>query len=102
MLVLLGWVSWLLGEVDEAVSRMTAALERADAVQHAHTHAYAWYYASVLHAIRSEPDDRKRLTRSVVGLSRNNTGSDTGLDSPARSGASVRRCWIQQQADSTR
>ena len=34
---------------------MAAALERADAVQHAHTHAYAWYYASVLHALRGEP-----------------------------------------------
>jgi class 3 adenylate cyclase/tetratricopeptide (TPR) repeat protein len=55
MLVLMAWVSWMLGQVDEAVSRMTAALERADAVQHAHTHAYAWYYASVLHALRGEP-----------------------------------------------
>jgi hypothetical protein len=27
---------------------MSAALERADAVQHAHTHAYTWYYASHL------------------------------------------------------
>jgi tetratricopeptide (TPR) repeat protein len=34
---------------------MAAALERADAVQHAHTYAYAWYYASVLHALRGEP-----------------------------------------------
>jgi class 3 adenylate cyclase/tetratricopeptide (TPR) repeat protein len=55
MLVLMAWVLWILGEVDEAVSRMAAALKRADAVQHAHTHAYAWYYASVLHALRGEP-----------------------------------------------
>jgi predicted ATPase len=34
---------------------MAAALERADAVQHAHTNAYAWYYACVLHALRGEP-----------------------------------------------
>jgi class 3 adenylate cyclase/tetratricopeptide (TPR) repeat protein len=54
-MVLMAWVFWLLGQVDEAVSRMTDALERADAVQHAHTHAYAWYYASVLHALRGEP-----------------------------------------------
>jgi ATP/maltotriose-dependent transcriptional regulator MalT len=54
-LVLMAWVLWILGQVDEAVARMTAALERADAVQHAHTHAYAWYYASVLHAMRGEP-----------------------------------------------
>jgi tetratricopeptide (TPR) repeat protein len=55
MLALNAWVFWLLGQVDEAVTRMSAALERADAVQHAHTHAYAWYYASVLHALRGEP-----------------------------------------------
>src|SRR6516164_3109263 len=42
MLVLKAWVFWLLGQVD-------------DAVQHAHTYAYAWYYASVLHALRGEP-----------------------------------------------
>jgi tetratricopeptide (TPR) repeat protein len=56
MLVLMAWVFWILGQVDEAVARMTAALERADAVQHAHTHAYAWYYASVLYALRGEPE----------------------------------------------
>jgi class 3 adenylate cyclase/tetratricopeptide (TPR) repeat protein len=54
MLVLMAWVLWILGHVDDAVSRMAAALERADAVQHAHTQAYAWYYASVLHALRGE------------------------------------------------
>ena len=55
MLVLMAWVLWILGQVDEAVLRMDAALERADTVQHAHTHAYAWYYAAVLHALRGEP-----------------------------------------------
>ena len=55
MLALMSWVLWVLGHVDGAVTRMAAALERADAVQHAHTHAYAWYYASVLHALRGEP-----------------------------------------------
>jgi class 3 adenylate cyclase/tetratricopeptide (TPR) repeat protein len=55
MLAFAAWVFWILGQVDEAVARMSAALERADTVQHAHTHAYAWYYASVLHALRGEP-----------------------------------------------
>ena len=55
MLVLMAWVLSILGQVDEAVLRMDAALERADTVQHAHTHAYAWYYAAVLHALRGEP-----------------------------------------------
>ena len=34
---------------------MAAALERADALRDAHTQAFAWYYASVLHALRGEP-----------------------------------------------
>jgi predicted ATPase len=55
MLALTSWVLWALGDVDGAATRMAAALERADAVHHAHTHAYAWYYASVLHALRGEP-----------------------------------------------
>jgi class 3 adenylate cyclase/tetratricopeptide (TPR) repeat protein len=55
MLAFAAWVLWILGQVDEAVARMSAALERADTVQHAHTYAYAWYYASVLHALRGEP-----------------------------------------------
>ena len=55
ILALISWVLWILGHVDTAVSRMAAALERADRVHHAHTQAYAWYYASVLHALRGEP-----------------------------------------------
>jgi tetratricopeptide (TPR) repeat protein len=54
MLALMSWVIWVLGDVDGAVTRMAAALERAEAVHHAHTHAYAWYYASVLHALRGD------------------------------------------------
>jgi class 3 adenylate cyclase/tetratricopeptide (TPR) repeat protein len=55
ILALTSWVLWVLGDVDAAVTRMAAALERADAIHHAHTQAYAWYYASVLHALRGEP-----------------------------------------------
>jgi predicted ATPase/class 3 adenylate cyclase len=55
ILAFMSWVLWVLGDVDAAVTRMTAALERADAVHHAHTQAFAWYYASVLHALRGEP-----------------------------------------------
>jgi tetratricopeptide (TPR) repeat protein len=55
MLALMSWVLWVLGHVDGAVARIAAALKRADAIQHAHTQAYVWYYASVLHALRGEP-----------------------------------------------
>ena len=54
-LALMSWVLWILGDVDGAVTRMSLALERADEVNHAHSNAYACYYASVLHALRGEP-----------------------------------------------
>src|SRR5262249_5159150 len=53
-LALMSWVLWVLGQVDKAVERTDAALERADMLQHPHTHAYAYYYASILHALRGE------------------------------------------------
>jgi tetratricopeptide (TPR) repeat protein len=69
MLVLMAWVFWILGQVDEAVARMTAALERADAVQHAHTHAYAWYYASVLYALRGESEIARDYAERCLTIS---------------------------------
>jgi class 3 adenylate cyclase/tetratricopeptide (TPR) repeat protein len=54
-LALMSWALWLLGDVDTAVTRMTAAFQRAAGIEHPHTHAYACYYASVLHALRGEP-----------------------------------------------
>jgi tetratricopeptide (TPR) repeat protein len=69
MLVLMAWVFWILGQVDEAVARMIAALERADAVQHAHTQAYAWYYASVLYALRGEPDIAQTYAERCLAIS---------------------------------
>jgi class 3 adenylate cyclase/tetratricopeptide (TPR) repeat protein len=69
MLALMSWVLWVIGEVDEAVARMGAALERADAIQHAHTHAYAWYYASVLHALRGEPTLAEVYAKRCLAIS---------------------------------
>jgi predicted ATPase/class 3 adenylate cyclase len=69
MLALMSWVLWVLGDVDAAVTRMAAALERADAVQHAHTHAYAWYYASVLHALRGEPAIAQAYAERCLAIS---------------------------------
>jgi class 3 adenylate cyclase/tetratricopeptide (TPR) repeat protein len=63
------WVFWILGQVDQAVARMSAALERADAVQHAHTHAYAWYYASVLYALRGDPAIAKSYAERCLTIS---------------------------------
>jgi predicted ATPase len=54
-LALMSWALWILGHVDMASAQMAAALQRADAVGHPHTEAYACYYASILHALRGEP-----------------------------------------------
>src|SRR6266700_3181393 len=69
MLALMSWVLWALGQVDEAVARIGAALERADAVQHAHTHAYAWYYASVLHTLRGEATIAQAYAERCLAIS---------------------------------
>ena len=69
MLALMSWVLWALGQVDEAVARMGAALKRADTVQHAHTHAYAWYYASVLHTLRGEATIAQAYAERCLAIS---------------------------------
>jgi cephalosporin-C deacetylase-like acetyl esterase len=50
----MSWPLWLLGHADTAITRMDAAIQRADAISHPHSHAYACYYASILHALRGE------------------------------------------------
>jgi class 3 adenylate cyclase/tetratricopeptide (TPR) repeat protein len=69
MLALMSWVLWVLGYVDGAVTQMAAALERANAVQHAHTHAYAWYYASVLHTLRGEATIAQAYAERCLAIS---------------------------------
>jgi len=53
---LVSWSCWLLGDVEKATIKITAALDRAHAVQHPHTLAYVSYYASVLYALRGEAE----------------------------------------------
>ncbi len=53
-LALMSWVLWLLGDFDAAITRVHAAIERADAIEHPHSQAYACYYAAVLHALGGE------------------------------------------------
>jgi class 3 adenylate cyclase/tetratricopeptide (TPR) repeat protein len=69
MLALLSWVLWVLGDVDGAVKRIAAALERAETAHHAHTHAYAWYYASVLHALRGEHATAQAYAKRCLAIS---------------------------------
>jgi tetratricopeptide (TPR) repeat protein len=53
-LALMSWALWILGDVEAATTRITSALERADAMHDPHTQAYACYYASVFYALRGE------------------------------------------------
>jgi class 3 adenylate cyclase/predicted ATPase len=53
-LALMSWPLWLLGHADTAITRMGAAIQRADAISHPHSQAYACYYASILHTLRGE------------------------------------------------
>jgi class 3 adenylate cyclase/predicted ATPase len=68
-LALMSWALWVLGHVDTAVARMDAALERADVVGHPHTRAYVSYYASILHALRSEPVIAHQYAERCLALS---------------------------------
>jgi class 3 adenylate cyclase/tetratricopeptide (TPR) repeat protein/ABC-type transport system involved in cytochrome c biogenesis ATPase subunit len=50
----MGWTLWALGYPDMAGARVGAALQRAEAIGHPHSWAYAAYFASVLHAFCCE------------------------------------------------
>ena len=67
-LALMSWALWLLGHADTAIARMDAAIQRADAISHPHSQAYACYYACILHALRGEPADRARPCRALHHL----------------------------------
>jgi predicted ATPase/class 3 adenylate cyclase len=68
-LALMSWTLWLSGEADAAVTRMAAAFERAAAIEHPHTRAYACYYASVLYALLGEPSIAQSYAERCVALS---------------------------------
>jgi predicted ATPase/class 3 adenylate cyclase len=68
-LALMSWALWVLGHIDMAGARMAAALQRADAIGHPHTQAYACYYASILHALRGEPAIAYRHAERCLTLS---------------------------------
>ena len=53
-LALMSWALWLLGHADTALTRVNVAIQRADAISHPHSQAYACYYACILHALRGE------------------------------------------------
>ena len=68
-LSLMSWALWLLGHVDRAAAQIASALQRADDLQHPHTLAYACYYASVLFALRGEPEIAHGYADQCLSLS---------------------------------
>jgi predicted ATPase len=69
ILALMSWVFWVLGDVDTATARIGGALDRADTLKHAHTQAYAWYYASVLHALRGDAEVGQSYADRCIAIS---------------------------------
>jgi tetratricopeptide (TPR) repeat protein len=68
-LALMSWALWLLGYADMAIRRMDAAIQRADAISHPHSQAYACYYASILHALRGEVVAAQGYAERCIALS---------------------------------
>lgn len=68
-LALMSWALWLLGHADTAITRMDGAIQRADAISHPHSQAYACYYASILHALRGELLIAQRYAERCLTLS---------------------------------
>ncbi len=68
-LALMSWPLWLLGHADTAITRMGAAIQRADAINHPHSQAYACYYASILYTLRGELLTAQRYAERCLILS---------------------------------
>ncbi len=68
-LALMSWTLWLLGKPDAARHRVEAALQRAEAIGHPHSQAYASYYASVLYLLRGQPEIALKHAERCLALS---------------------------------
>jgi class 3 adenylate cyclase/predicted ATPase len=68
-LSLMSWALWLLGHADTAIMRMDSAIQRADAINHPHSQAYACYYACIFHALRGEFLTAQGLAERCITLS---------------------------------
>jgi tetratricopeptide (TPR) repeat protein len=68
-LALMSWTLWLLGHFELAAARMDEAIRRADHSKHPHTRAYAFYYASVLHALQGEATIARNCAENCLALS---------------------------------
>ena len=86
-LALMSWALWLLGDVDTAITRLDAAIQRADAIE-----SSAFAGLCKLLCVRSPRSswrvvDCAQLMPSAVSPCRTNTDSDSGVAWHAPSGA---------------
>jgi len=65
----MSWTLWALGYADMARARVGAALQRAEAIGHPHSQAFAAYHASVLHALCCEPAVAHMYAERCLALS---------------------------------
>ncbi len=88
-LALMSWALWLLGHADTAIMRMDAAIQRADAISHPHSQAYACYYAIDSSRPSRRVPDCARLCRTLSSPCRRNTDSGNGDLTPVIRGICV-------------
>ena len=97
MLALMSQVLWVLGDVDGAVTQWLPRLNAPTRSAIAHTHAYAWYYASVLHALRGEPAIAQTYAERCLAISEEH-GFRQWLGLSRAIAASARPRWMHQPA----
>lgn len=67
-LALMSWTLWLSGWPDTAAQRIHDALDRAEAIAHPHSQAYARYYGAVLYALRGETENARACADRCAAL----------------------------------
>jgi predicted ATPase len=87
--VALAW--WILGYPDRALTESREALRWAKETPHAHSHAFAMYYAAAIHLYRREPERLLEIIEPAIALA-----SEQGLALWAASGTSLRG-WARVQ-----
>jgi TOMM system kinase/cyclase fusion protein len=63
------WAFWLAGYPDQALQKIHAAHELATNLTHIHSITYAPAFGSVIHMLRREPAEAKKLAETAIALS---------------------------------
>jgi TOMM system kinase/cyclase fusion protein len=63
------WAFWMAGYPDQALQKIRAAHELAKNLTHIHSITYAPAFGSVIHMLRREPSEAKKLAEAAIALS---------------------------------